>query len=104
MSCKFYIAFHKSCGQMNMRDVFSLRPYPKVFVFFFLFFLKTHFPLPYFEIFFPVFNDTNKCGGDLNFPPTRLLAGTWEKRNLWFENQMVRAMPFGELQKTWVVI
>ena len=78
---------------------------PKSIRFFFvLFFWKLIFSFLILNFFFPVFNDTDKCGGDLNFPPTRLLAGTWEKLNLWFENQVVRAIPFGELQKTLVVI
>ena len=52
MSRKFYIAFHKSCGQMHIRDVFSLRPYPKVFVSFFLFFLKLIFSFLTLKFFF----------------------------------------------------
>ena len=31
-------------------------------------------------------------------------TGTWENRKFRLENQMVRALPFGKLQKIWAVI
>ena len=43
---------------------------------------------------------------ELNFSPTNqeYLTFKWENRKYRLENQMVRPIPFGKLQKTWTVI
>ena len=63
-------------------------------------FFSFNFPLR--ELFF--------CTSPAPLPPNKFSNGpsltvfTWEIRKFWLENQMVRAIAFGKLQKTWDVI